>query len=509
MPNVRSMIWDMMRLTGFRTRLTELIGGGTRLIRFITGRVMSISPNYDSGVGDYSYYDRARKGKVRGLEISGLLIKPLGSKIASWAFGKSPKIKAGNKKATTKINEWWQAHASKITSAYEESLNLADMYIVVNPDLSLTVLPPNVVSPIVNPANFSEIIGWRTEITYQHPTQPGKTQTIVNEYYADRRVWGISENGSEPVTTTYRNFIKRIPVVHIPNNQGTDEMFGHPEWEALVPMLQKYGAVFSASIEGNIRQGRATPVISKMGSATAVENFWNRFGRTRQVPQPDGTNLTEYYLDFDGDKMLTLGEDAQFDYKAPPSSSADTSVLLGLMFYLLVEHGEIPEGFLGSAIQGSKASLDTQMEPLVKFIQKKQSYAEGWVLELVKIVLRLMAVIDSTISVEDASIKWAELTNKDGKLVLSAVELGRKEGVLDRETTLRQLPLEIDDVQQVLDKAEREAEEERTKFGQDAEQRILEAERRAAAADADAETDTDAEDADEKEAERQARPKVA
>jgi len=470
-------------------RLSELIGGGVRFVRSVTRTISSISPNYDSGTGDYAYYDRARRGKVRGLEISGLLLKPLGSKIASWSFGKPPKFKAANKESTKELNDWWMQWKHKIVGAFEESLNLGDMYLVINPDLSVTVLPPNVMTLIVNPANFSEIVGWQSDIVYQHPTEPGRTQTIRNEYYADRRVQTFLTSGTEAITTTYRNFINRIPVVHIPNNAGTDELFGHTEWEALIPMLQKYGSVFTSAIEGNIRQGRPTPVISQMGSAQDVNNFWAKFGKTRKIAHADGTSETEEYLDWNGDKLLTLGSTATFDYKAPPPFTADTSTLLGLMFYLFVEHGEIPEGFLGSAIASSQASLSTQLDPLVKFIQKKQGYSEGWVLETAEIVLAFKAIINFKVLTERPTVTWQDLTNKDAATTLNAIKLGRDEHLLDRETALIQLPLDIDNVEEVLAAAQKEADEEQAKFDQGVNNRLDQAEANNARADAQSQKD--------------------
>lgn len=450
------------------------------------------SPTFDAGTPNYSFLDKARKGKAAGLEISGLLLKPLGSKIASWSFGKPPKFTGGNKAATKTLNDWWGEWSHKVMGAFEESLNLADMYIVVNPDATITVLPPHVMTPLVNPNNFSEFIGWQTDVTYEHPSEPGKYQTIRNEYYADRRVQTILTPGQESIITTYRNFIKRVPVVHIANNAGTDEVFGHSEWEALIPMLHKYGDVFVSAIEGNIRQGRPTPVISRMGDEKAINAFWKRFGKSKPIKHDDGTTEIVEYLDWDADDLLTLAADAQFDYKSPPPFTSDTSTLLGLMFYLFVEHGEIPEGFLGSAIASSQASLNAQLDPLVKFIQKKQTYAKGWVLELMEIVLAFKAIVDTSLSKEKPAITWQDLTNKDATTTINAVKLGREEHLLDRETALKQLPLDVDNPEEVLAAAKKEAEEDQANFDQGVDGRIANAERNAQRQDQQGEDDTSA-----------------
>ena len=70
-----------------KQKLTELIGGSGRIrLRQING----YAPTKDFSTADYRYWDSARRGKARGLEISGLLLKPLASKVAAWVLGSAP-----------------------------------------------------------------------------------------------------------------------------------------------------------------------------------------------------------------------------------------------------------------------------------------------------------------------------------------------------------------------------------------------------------------------------------
>ena len=69
-----------------RQKIGELIGGNGRIrVRQING----YAPTRDMATADYRYWDRARRAKARGLEISGLLLKPLASKAAAWVMGSS------------------------------------------------------------------------------------------------------------------------------------------------------------------------------------------------------------------------------------------------------------------------------------------------------------------------------------------------------------------------------------------------------------------------------------
>ncbi len=441
-----------------KQRLTELIGGGGRIrLRQING----LAPTRDFSTADYRYWDKARRAKARGLEISGLLLKPLASKAAAWVLGDAPTwvIEAvgarhampspDNRTAST-LNAWWADHHADILRGYEEALNLGDAYLVINADLSVTVLPPHVVEPLLDGAG--QVAGWRITETistgvpvsgslgisspplYAMERGTGGEVTVVDEYTAAERVRRIVRGGVSVRTERYANLIGRVPVIHIANRCGADEFYGRPEGDALIPTLQRYGDVIDAAIRGNIRQGRPTPVIERMGTAEQVRKFWEKFGRRESSTLPDGSTETVDVIDFDPDQLLTLGGEAQFKYAAPGSFSGDTQTLLSLLFYLIVQHSEIPEAVWGASIPSSRASAETQMQPFVKWIQKKRGLAERWMIDLARVVLAYAAVIDWRI---DAGamlrIGWAPLTEADGRLALDTVAWAHGAGVIGND----------------------------------------------------------------------------
>lgn len=498
--------------------VSELIGGPQRHVRRFISRLSTGQRRRDSGTTDYAFWDKARMGKAEGLEISGLLLKPLYSKLSAWTMGLPPKLRlSNNARGQERLNEWWQRNHADILQAYEESIGLADYYIVVNPDLTLTLKSPNVVFPIVDEANFGRIIGWRIEEEYPHPTEPGRYQIHIDEYrlegageFGSGRVRIIMDNGREISRQTFRNLIGRLPVIHVPNLKRANEVFGHSEGEPLIPLLHLYGEILEAGAEGNIRQGRATPTIENMGSTQAVEQFWDRFGKTRTQVLPDGSTETEQYLEFDADKLLTLADTGVFNWKSPAPFIGEVERILGLLYYLFLEHVELPEWVLGTAIPGSQASANTQVEPLVKFIEKKRSLAEKWIIELAQVVLGYMGVVDVAVQTAEApTIKWDDITTKDGQLTLAMVKFAREENLLDRKTTLSLLSaLDVEDPDQVLADAEREAEERAQRQAEADEERAI---RQANALNtrADAEADEDDEAEPETEPERDLRTAVA
>ena len=132
--------------TNLRQKIGELIGGsgadGNR--RLHLRQINGYAPTRDFSTADYRYWDAARRTKARGLEISGLLLKPLASKAAAWVLGSPPEwsaggglrsgdgVRAGLKPAPTStvtieaLNQWWARWHSEILRGYEEALNLGD-----------------------------------------------------------------------------------------------------------------------------------------------------------------------------------------------------------------------------------------------------------------------------------------------------------------------------------------------------------------------------------------------
>lgn len=458
-----------------RQRIGELIGAPGRIrLRQING----YSPTRDYSTADYRYWDRARRAKARGLEISGLLLKPLGSKVAAWTLGNAPawdvnttgaRHAAPHQDAVTAeaLNGWWAAHHADILRGYEEALALGDCYLVVNGDLSVTVVPPHVVEPLLDAAGA--VAGWRiTEnLTPANHSSAfpslrsgeGRTAgadadeslrnagyggmvTIVDEYTALGRTRRVLRGGVTLRTERYPNLIGRVPVIHIANRTGADEFYGRPEGDALIPALQRYGDVIDAAIRGNIRQGRPTPVIEKMGTAEQVRKFWEKFGQRETQTLPDGTTETVDVIDFDPDQLLTLGGEAQFKYAAPGSFSGDTQTLLSVLFYLILQHSEIPEAVWGASIPSSRASAETQMQPFLKWITKKRGLAESWLIDVARVALATLAVVDWRIDPDAAlRIGWKPLTEDDGRLRLDTITWAHGAGVIGDEEAKKRLAM--------------------------------------------------------------------
>lgn len=438
----------------FTTAASDVI---TR-VRSVTRRWRSSYslPANDWSRPDYGWWDRAFRGRVKGLGLSGLLIKPVVSKIAGWSLGRAPKWKVEGKSAQTALTDWWTAHHADILSAWEAALKQGDAFLVINSDLSVTLLPPDCVDPIVADDDYSKIIGWRVTQVLQHP-QTTARMTIVDEYTIDRRIHRVEVDGVTRNQTIYPNLLGRLQIVHIANLPNAGEVFGHPECEGLVELLHKYGEVVDAAIEGNVLQGRPTPVMT-FATIEDLDKFDEENATYETQELPDGTSQQVKTYDMDL-SQLVVASGADFNYKAPGPFTADTVNILQILYYLALEHEELPEFVMGNAISSSKASADTQMPVFIQFIKARRGKMAAWLVEIAAIVLAYLALMMTRVRAQEPTLQWEELDQQDGTLTLETIKWAYPVGLLDDLTAISLMPVDVEDPQAVLAQAKKEREE--------------------------------------------------
>lgn len=414
-------------------------------------------PTNDWSRADYDYWERAYYAKVKGLGLSGLLIKPVVSKIAGWSLGRSPKWKVDGATAQKELADWWTAHHSDVLSAWEGALKQGDAFLVINSDLSVTLLSPDIVDPIVDEMDYSQITGWRVTQVLMHPETTAR-MTIIDEYYADRRVHRVEVNGVTREQTTYPNLIGRLPIVHIANVPSAGQVFGHPECEGLTELLHKYGETVDAAIEGNVLQGRPTPTLL-FETIEDLEKFdeENATFDTRELPDGRSESVKTYDVDL---SQLLIASGAKFSYEAPGSFTADTVNILQILYYLALEHQELPEFVMGNAIASSKASAETQMPIWIETIKKRQGQMEAWLVEIAEIVLAYLSLTVTRVRAQTPTLQWEALDQQDGNLTLESLKWAYASGLIDKLTALQLMPVDVEEPQAVLTKALQEREEE-------------------------------------------------
>lgn len=438
-----------------RKIISEIIGSVHIYRRHIYSSTVGAWQTRDIGQADYAFYDKLRRGKAQGYELGGLLVKPIISKIAGWTLGRPVQFRS-DVTDVEPLNDWWTGNMAEVIRAYKDSMGLGDSYLVVNADLSVTVVPPHVVDPIVDEADYSRVIGYKITERWPHPTRAGVTMTIIDEYTPGQRVRTTQRDGATVNRETFSTpFLEDyVPVIPLRNNVGVNETHGTPELEASVPALARYGAALDVSIEG---LKRSTPVI-EFPTATDLATFWDTYAESTTRTLPDGTTETYQTIPFSSDEVMAIV--GKMYYANPASTAADAERMLIMLYLLIIEHAEVPEFVMGSAISSSKASATEQTDVWVRYVEMRRSMAREWVLQLM-IVVQLLMVARGELGAVDYEINllWEKLTTKDGALTLDAVRWAVSEGYMDGETALKLIPADIDDVAGVLEAAQKERDE--------------------------------------------------
>lgn len=443
---------------GFLQRITEFFSTAEttirRHVRIFTRRWIGAysEPVDDWGRSDYDFWRNAYRANVKGLEYSGLFIKPVVEKIASWTLTPPPEFEAENEAGQTELNKWFAAHRADVLKWLIAAMKVGDSLLVVNADLSVTIVPADYVDPIVADDDYSKRIGWQITQTFAHP-QETRRMIMTDQYYADRRVHRIEIDGLLTEETVYPNLIGVIPCVLLANNADDGQTFGYAEAAAALNMLYRYNDVLLAGVEGNIQQGRPTPV-AKFDTEQDLDKFWSLYGEDESVTNPDGTIDTETVLKVDVTQVLTLSA-GSFEYAQPGSFAGDTEKVLGLIFYLLLEHWQVPEFVFGNAISSSHASAQAQMPIWENTIKARQTAITQSLIELGTVVSAYLSILVPGVVAEVPTVNFKPLT-QDGKLILEAIKWLYLEGLIDRRTALMLAPITVDNIDQVLDQADQE-----------------------------------------------------
>lgn len=461
----------VLRIWGRVTELFTIYDNPlARTFRTFTRRPRSVfmRPTYDWGRSDYDYWRRVYYCRARGLELSGLFVKTLTNKLAAWMLGRAPTWKMENEASAAALADWWNANHPRILRTLRGAIRQGDGFLVINSDLTITLLPPDTVDPIVDEADYGRVIGWRVTQTLTHPEQLAARMTVVDEYYPDRRIHRVEINAVRQSETVFPNLLGRLPIVHLANQPDDGETFGHAEAEPLIEVMHRYGSVFEAAIEGNILQGRPTPHFN-FATIQDMDAFWERFATSVRQTLPDGTTEATNVLDLDLSQALTTSS-AEFEYKSPGQFTEDTVRLLELMFYLILEHTEIPEFVMGNAISSSKASAETQLPVFVRYIEMRRGEIAGWLTEIAEIALGYLALVTPGVStIETPRLDWEDLTTQDGKLTLETLKWAHLEGLLPDKLALMLAPINVENVGEAIAEAKEEQAEREAKQQEQAE----------------------------------------
>jgi len=439
---------------GYTKRVAEMIGVWTLVKPMWQSRVLL---SKDTSWPDYVFLDALRRGKAPGLEIGGLFCMPIAQTIASYAFsggisvslidtvspdkpttvhedGKPTKalktaavVKPAKTTAVTgspidytnmQLRRFVERYEGFLVNTVVDSYSLAEQYIFVNPDCTLSVASPETVNVNYSKSDFRRILDVTVTTKY-----PG---SIVQDVYTDteRSVYIKYYDGRPPVEEHYENLIGRIPMIHLATDMGPNEVHGRAIYDAALPLMYRYDDVMFRTTDGVAMMGNPIPAF--IGLDNPQESLALNSTQEQYIDE-QGNTQTRNLLRFDRNTGLVLGKGGDVKLVAPPVGfTKDSLDTLNQLFLLLLNHTRIPQFIWGGAITSSKASTETQLPPFVKYIKYRRlllegigadnelhSEARGGLLELFDIWLRTYKLLNPSIVVGPVKIEWPEIDAMD------------------------------------------------------------------------------------------------
>ena len=214
---------------------------------------MKTRPNY----GWWSYF---RRGRSPGFELSSVFAEPIISIVAAWMLGDGFSFDIDDEPGADALNEMATERFSELMGWVKDSLALGDSYLVINPDGSFSFPSPDTVFVETDPEDYRKvaaitIITRREEVEISDRYTP--EERIIIRKYNDER-------GEE--TETFRNPLiindePVLPIVKLSWGREANEIYGHPIYSPLLPLLLRYHDVLDRGLSGVELMGRPIPSI--------------------------------------------------------------------------------------------------------------------------------------------------------------------------------------------------------------------------------------------------------
>lgn len=431
----------------------------------IIGRTATLFPRYpiahwqttDWTRPDYVFWSRLARGKELGYELGALFAKRIVEIDAEWTLGRGVGIKSENTDVDERVADFIEDNLDTLMTWRKDSSKLGDAYIIVNADASLSMASPETCEIITDKLDYTHVIAYKF-------TTVMDTATVIDEYREDGRTvtfqstTGTNLFGTRSVVQEQSfNFANVtngvIPVIHLPNDRETNEIYGHPIYEALLTLFAGYDDVMKNSLDGVKIMGRPIPVAEGLTDPQlAMEQ---NSTRTETVTDKDGNEHTVPVVDFEDLTMLWLGEGGTFKFAAPGSFSADSVAMLKKLFYLMLEHTGIPEWTWGGAVASSKASVEAQMPAFIRYLEGRRVATHKGIRKLVDLWLATKRLTEMIPAIDSFELVWPELETRFEDIHLNKANSAFDRGVLTNAEYLRQLEL-VDDPEAEAEAAQEE-----------------------------------------------------
>jgi len=439
----------------------------------------------DTTQTDYEFWDKLRRGKQAGYEFGALFCQPLVQIVSSHVWGDGPQLalaEGAGPDATPETDDraytdallarWVAQQSGMFLDVLQDDYALGDQYLIVNQaDGTISIASPEAVEVERDPLDWRTIrkvtITTRTEdaeITDEYRTD-GRTVTVTWQKAAD------GHHAGQKQVFQFQNLIGRLPVVHWANDRGGNETNGRPIYEALLKLFSRYDDLIVKALDGAELMGNPLPTFEGMENINETIDV-NATSEDETYTDTAGASVSRKMLAFDRLAAVFVGKGGRFDFKSPQRGfTEDIRNMLKSLFLLMLDYSRVPEFLWGGAIASSKASAETQMPPFAQYVTFKRGQlegigaddllgtaAEGGLLELADVWLRVRALFDRRVVVAPVACTWPEIMGEDEALQLEKIKYADGTGKLTAQTTLELLDL-VDDAASEIKKAEKETED--------------------------------------------------
>lgn len=400
---------------------------------------------------DYEFWDKLRRGKQAGFEISGLFAKPITEILAGGILGRgvSATIDSDQRGADVEytndlLARFLRRSMGQLVTLVEDLLALGDQFVIINEDGSLTIPSPDTVDVIYSITDYRQMEAVRVTTVLDKVT-------ITDTYRREARDLVIHYHDPQVPDEEYSfpNTLGRIPVVHFANDRSANETHGRPVYEALYTLLSRYNDLMMKGLDGAEIMGNPIPVFEGMEDVDAVFDY-NEVD-TEETLDNEGNPVERVRLAFDRLMAVVLGKGGSFKFAAPPQGfTTDIRDMLKSLFLLVLEFTRIPEAVWGGELGSARATAEQQMIPFYQYLEKRRLMiagrgrdevlgveARGGLLEVLDIWLMTRAQSDPQVAVAPVVMEWPDLFESAEEMRFQWVQWMKSLDLITDESAVR------------------------------------------------------------------------
>jgi hypothetical protein len=442
-------------LTG--RRVQQIIGKSVAVLNSFWYNLEALSgkKTIDETRPDYSWWDSFRHGVHKGYEIAGVLAQTSYELITEWVMGRGLIVQLEEiddarmqKKwdyTNGKLRRFFDKHLLLLSDICEDYMALGDQFVVVNPDLTLSIAPPNTVEVVRQDLDYRKI----KKIVVRTNTDDYQ---IEEHYYADHRTVRTRKIGAgdnEWHSETFPNLIGRIPVVQFAYKIKSNELYGHPLVQSLRYSLSQLNDLTNKGIQGAKVAGNPIPVFENLDDPQEIVDL-NADTTDAQYMDADGNVKDRTVIKWDRSPAIALGTGGRFRFGSPPVGfSEDILNMIESLFELLQHRSHTPDFLWPGNDTETKAGVEAKIPPWVRFIENQRARfagqgsdkdlnitARGGLFELAEIWLAYLALVDKRAMSGTVVVRWADLSEGDKQQTFEWVKWLHSRGGLTTKTAL-------------------------------------------------------------------------